>query len=57
MEAICKEIMEALNEEIFSGAGNFETQGEDKFSYSDPDSGSSVIGIITEVLDFNVILM
>lgn len=54
MEAICKEIMEALNEEIFDGWLDAEIK-ENVIIYSPgPDNGSTMVGVITEELSFTI---
>lgn len=53
LEAICKEIMDALNEEIFDGFLDAEVKGN-VITYSGPDNGSAMIGVITEELSFTL---
>ncbi len=54
LEAICKEIMEALNEEIFEGFLDPEIR-ENVITYSaGPNNGSTMVGVITEELSFTI---
>lgn len=54
LESICKEIMDALNEEIFYGFLDAEVK-DNVITYSaDPDNGSTMIGVITEELSFTI---
>lgn len=57
LEAICKEVMEALNEEIFEGFLDAEVK-DNVITYSaGPDNGSTMVGVINEELSFNICLM
>lgn len=57
LEAICKEIMDALNEEIFDGFLDAEVK-DNVITYSaGPDNGSTMVGVINEELSFNICLM
>lgn len=57
LEAICKEIMETMNEEFFDGFLDAEPK-DNMITYSaGPDNGSHMIGIINEELSFNICLM
>ena len=57
LKAICKEIMEALNEEIFDGFLDDKTVGNMITYSAGPDNGSTMVGIINEELSFNICLM
>lgn len=57
LKAICKEIMEALNEEIFDGFLDAKTVGNMITYSAGPDNGSTMVGIINEELGFNICLM
>lgn len=57
LKAICKEIMEALNEEIFDGFLDAKTVGNMITYSAGPDNGSTMVGIINEELSFNICLM
>ena len=48
LKAICKEIMEALNEEIFDGFLDAKTVGNMITYSAGPDNGSTMVGVITE---------
>lgn len=54
LEAICKEIMEALNEEIFEGFLDAEIKDNVIIYSAGPDNGSTMIGVITEELSFTI---
>lgn len=54
LEAICKEIMEALNEEIFDGFLDAEIKDNVIIYSAGPDNGSTMIGVITEELSFTI---
>lgn len=54
LEAICKEIMEALNEEIFDGFLDAEVKDNMIIYSAGPDNGSTMIGVINEELSFNI---
>lgn len=54
LEAICKEIMEALNEEIFDGFLDAEIKDNVIIYSAGPDNGSTLIGVITEELSFTI---
>lgn len=57
LEAICKEILEAMNEELFSGFLDAEPK-DNIITYSaGPDNGSTMVGVINEELSFNICLM
>ena len=57
LEAICKEILEAMNEELFSGFLDAEPK-DNMITYSvGPDNGSTMVGVINEELSFNICLM
>lgn len=53
LEAICKEIMDAINEEIFDGFLDAEVK-DNVITYSGPDNGSAMVGVITEELSFTI---
>ena len=57
LKAICKEIMEALNEEIFDGFLDAKTVGNMITYSAGLDNGSTMVGIINEELSFNICLM
>lgn len=54
LEAICKEIMDAINEEIFDGFLAPEIKGNVIIYSAGPDNGSTMIGVITEELSFTI---
>lgn len=54
LKAICKEIMEALNEEIFDGFLDPEIKDNVIIYSAGPDNGSTMIGVITEELSFTL---
>ena len=54
LEAICKEIMEALNKEIFEGFLDAEIKDNVIIYSAGPDNGSTMIGVITEELSFTI---
>lgn len=54
LEAICKEIMEALNEEIFDGFLDAEIKDNVIIYSAGPNNGSTMIGVITEELSFTI---
>lgn len=54
LEAICKEIMEAINEEIFDGLLDPEIKDNVIIYSAGPDNGSTMIGVITEELSFTI---
>lgn len=57
LEAICKEILEAINEEFFYGFLDAEPK-YNMITYSaGPDNGSTMVGVINEELSFNICLM
>ena len=47
LKAICKEIMEALNEEIFDGFLDPEIKDNVIIYSAGPDNGSTMVGVIT----------
>lgn len=57
LKAICKEIMEALNEEIFDGFLDAKTVGNMITYSADLDNRSIMVGVINEELSFNICLM
>lgn len=57
LKAICKEIMEALNEEIFDGFLDAKTVGNMITYSAGLDNGSTMVGVINEELSFNICLM
>lgn len=48
LKAICKEIMEALNEEIFDGFLDLEIKDNVIIYSAGPDNRSTMVGVITE---------
>ena len=54
LKAICKEIMEALNEEIFDGFLDPEIKDNMIIYSAGPDNGSIMVGVITEELSFTL---
>lgn len=54
LEAICKEIMEALNEEIFDGFLEAEIKNNVIIYSTDLGNGPTMVGIITEELSFTI---
>ena len=54
LKAICKEIMEALNEEIFDGFLNPEIKDNMIIYSAGPDNRSIMVGVITEELSFTL---
>lgn len=54
LKAICKEIMEALNEEIFDGLLDPEIKDNMIIYSAGPDNRSTMVGIITEELSFTI---
>ena len=54
LKAICKEIMEALNEEIFDGFLDPEIKDNVIIYSAGPDNRSTMVGIITEELSFTL---
>lgn len=54
LEAICKEIMEAINEEIFEGFLEAEIKNNVIIYSTDLDNGPTMVGIITEELSFTI---
>ena len=54
LKAICKEIMEALNEEIFDGFLDPEIKDNVIIYSAGPDNGSTMVGVITEELSFTI---
>lgn len=54
LKAICKEIMEALNEEIFDGFLNPEIKDNVIIYSAGPDNRSTMVGVITEELSFTL---
>lgn len=54
LEAICKEIMEAINEEIFDGLLDPEIKDNVIIYSAGPDNGSTMVGVITEELSFTI---
>lgn len=54
LEAICKEIMEAINEEFFDGFLDPEIKGNVITYSAGPDNGSTMVGVITEELSFTL---
>ena len=58
LEAICKEIMEAMNEEFFDGFLDADQTKDNMIIYSaGPDNGSTMVGVINEELSFNICLI
>lgn len=53
LESICKEIMDAINEEIFDGFLDAEVK-DNVITYSTPVNGSAMVGVITEELSFTL---
>lgn len=54
LEDICKEIMDAINEEIFDGFLDAEVK-DNMITYSaGPVNGSAMVGVITEELSFTI---
>ena len=54
LKAICKEIMEALNEEIFDGFLDPEIKDNVIIYSAGPDNRSTMVGVITEELSFTL---
>ena len=54
LKAICKEIMEALNEEIFDGFLDPEIKDNVIIYSAGPDNRSTMVGVITEELSFTI---
>lgn len=54
LKAICKEIMEALNEEIFDGFLDPEIKDNMIIYSAGPDNRSTMVGVITEELSFTL---
>lgn len=54
LKAICKEIMDALNEEIFDGFLDPGIKDNVIIYSAGPDNGSTMIGVITEELSFTI---
>lgn len=58
LEAICKEILEAINEEIFDGFLDADQTKDNMIIYSaGPDNRSIMVGVINEELSFNICLI
>ena len=58
LEAICKEILEAMNEEFFDGFLEADQTKNNMIIYSaGPDNGSTMVGVINEELSFNICLI
>lgn len=55
LKAICKEIMEALNEEIFDGFLDPEIKDNMIIYSAGPDNRSTMVGVITEELSFTLV--
>lgn len=58
LEAICNEILEAINEEFFEGFLEADQSKDNMIIYSvGPNNWSTMVGIINEELSFNICLM